>query len=116
MDLLDPVHLMTLFLLMIKSLKLLQQWLVVLLSPLMQSAVSSDKEMETQIKHTKSAHASEENNLAIPSLLTALLESDLSPSELWTKRLQQESIVIDAGIEATMYTLSTYSYHLPANS
>jgi cytochrome P450 len=98
---------------MIKSLKLLPDWLVVLLSPPMRSVMTFNKEMETQIKHAKALHASREKIMAIPSLFTALLESDLPPSELSTKRLQHEAIsVIGAGIETTMYTLSTCSYHL----
>jgi cytochrome P450 len=101
---------------MIKSLKLLPDWLVVLLSPPMRSVMTFNKEMETQIKHAKDLHASGEKTMAIPSLFTALLESDLPPSELSTKRLQHEAIsVIGAGIETTMYTLSTCSYHLLAN-
>ncbi|KAI4962195.1 hypothetical protein J4E86_001227 [Alternaria arbusti] len=115
-DLLDPVHFITQFPWMIRSLKLLPDWLVVLLSPPMRSVMTFNKEMETQIKHAKAVHASGEKTMAIPSLFTALLESDLPPSELSTKRLQHEAIsVIGAGIETTMYTLSTCSYHLLAN-
>ncbi|KAF2129626.1 cytochrome P450 [Dothidotthia symphoricarpi CBS 119687] len=115
-DLLDPIYFITQFPWTIKSLKLLPDWLVVLLSPPMWSVMTFNKEMETRIKHAKAAYASGEKNMAIPSLFTALLESDLPPTGLSTKRLQHEAIsVIGAGIKTTMYTLSTCSYHLIAN-
>ncbi|KAK6082375.1 cytochrome P450 [Seiridium cupressi] len=116
-DLLDPVHFITQFPWMIKFSKLLPEWLVVRLYPPMQSVVSFNEEMRTQILRAKAVHSSGEKNPSVsPSIFTALLGSDLPPTELSTKRLQHEAIsVIGAGIETTSYTLSTCSYHLLAN-
>jgi cytochrome P450 len=102
---------------MIKSLQLLPDWLVKILSPPMRSVIAFNQEMETQIIRAKAVHVSGEKNPMLPqSLFTSLLESDLPPEQLSTKRLQHEAIsVIGAGIETTMYTLSTCSYHLLAN-
>jgi cytochrome P450 len=116
-SLLDLVHFITQFPWMIKITKLFPDWLVELLYPEMRAVNSFNKEMETHILRAKSVHASKEKNDKVAlSLFTALLESDLPPSELTTQRLQHEAIsVIVAGVETTMYTLSTCSYHLLAN-
>jgi cytochrome P450 len=116
-SLLDPVHFITQFPWMIKTLKMLPEWLKGIISPDMRPINKFNREMEAQILRAKAVHASEEKNPTLaPSLFTALLESDLPPSELSTQRLQHEAIsVIGAGIKTTMYTLSTCSYHLLAN-
>lgn len=119
----DPVHFITQFPWMIKSLQKLPDWLVVLLSPPMRDVIAFNKEMEIQIIRAKKAAASpdydkEKGDSGAPSsLFKALIEDpDLPPSEVTTRRLQHEAIsVIGAGIETTMYTLSTCSYHLLAN-
>jgi cytochrome P450 len=101
---------------MIKSLKLFPEWLIEILSPPMKSVNWFNWQMEEQILRAKAIHASEEKDAGTPTLFRALLESDLPSNELTTKRLQHEAIsVIGAGIETTMYTLSTCSYHLLAN-
>lgn len=107
---------------MLKLSKFLPDWLVFRLAPPMRSIMAFNDEMETQILRAKSVHESGDKPdrpdklVATESLFTALLESDLPPSELSLKRLQHEAIsVIGAGIETTMYTLSTCSYHLLAN-
>ncbi|OCK73801.1 hypothetical protein K432DRAFT_410394 [Lepidopterella palustris CBS 459.81] len=116
-DLLDPVHFITQFPWMIKSLKLLSDWLIEILSTPIRSVIVFNQQMEAQILRAKALHVSgEKNTAAAQSLFTALLESDLPSTELSTKRLQHEAIsVISAGIETTMYTLFTCSYHLLAN-
>jgi cytochrome P450 len=102
---------------MIKSLQILPDWLVKILSPPMNSVIAFNEEMKAQIVRAKAVHASGEKNPTLQqSLFTALLDSDLPPAELSTKRLQHEAIsVIGAGTETTMWTLSTCSYHLLAN-
>lgn len=87
-----------------------------MLSPPMRAVHAFNAEMETQILRAKAVHASGEKGKATTSLFTALLESDLPPAELSTKRLQHEAIsVTGAGIETTMYTLSACSYHVLVN-
>lgn len=101
---------------MIKSLKMLPENIVAMLSPPMRAVLDFNKEMEVQILRAKAVHASGPKNPVVNSMFTALLDSDLPPSELETKRLQQEAIAVTGeGIETTMYMLSTCSYHLMAN-
>ncbi|KAI1497820.1 cytochrome P450 [Biscogniauxia marginata] len=116
-DLLNPVHFNTQFPWMLKPIKLLPDSLVKNVFPPMRSVIEYRSEMESQILRAKAVHASGEKKLAAtPSLFTALLESDLPPAELSTKRLQHEAIsIIAAGIETTMWCLSACSYHLLAN-
>lgn len=91
------------------------------LNPGMKSIFHFMYEMRDQIVHAKALKASGEKKVdasddAHTSLFTALLESDLPPSELETKRLQHEMMsLVGAGFETTMYSLSVASYHLLAN-
>lgn len=132
-DLLDPVHFITQFPWMIKSLQKLPEWLIKLISPPMRSVIAFNNEMKEQILRAKEVHENKQQQQQQPekekqnaqdaaqqpqhqSLFTALLESDLPAEELSTTRLQHEAIsVIGAGIETTMYTLAACSYHLLAN-
>ncbi|KAI5925079.1 cytochrome P450 [Camillea tinctor] len=116
-DLLDPVHWLTQFPWMLKSMKMLPDWLVKLSYPPMRSVIDYNHEMEAQILQAKAIHASgEKKSDSRQSLFTALLESDLPPAELSTMRLQHEAIsIIAAGLETTTTCLSVCSYHILAN-
>lgn len=96
---------------------MLPDWLVIRLSPPMKSVIAFNAEMDAQISHARAVHAAGEKAKDGPqSMFTALFDSDLPPSELEPLRLQHEAIsVIGAGIETTMYCLSTCTYHLLAN-
>ncbi|KAM4057714.1 cytochrome p450 [Hirsutella rhossiliensis] len=83
----------------------------------MRFVVAFNSEMKKKILRAKTVYASGEKNPNVAYyIFTALLESDLPTAELSTKRLQHETIsVIGAGMETTMFMLTTSSYHLLAN-
>lgn len=116
-DLLRPVHFLTQFPWMVTLSKLVPERLLGAMYAPMRSVFSFNSEMERQILRAKMVHASGEKNGESPlTLFTALLNSDLPPQELSTKRLQHEAIsVIGAGVETTKFTLMTGSFHLLAN-
>lgn len=120
----DPVHWITFFPWPFKLAKMLPDRLVKAISPTTMGAVIDyQDEMKDQIIRAKAVHApatSEKsafpdspNNNQPQSLFTALLESGLPPSELSTKRLQQEALTVTTGgMETTMYTFCRCCYYV----
>ncbi|KAI1160687.1 cytochrome P450 [Nemania serpens] len=119
-SLLEPVHFITQFPWIIKTLKLLPDWLVAIISPPMSTVLAFNNEMKAQIIRAKQIHSSGEKhvgaNESSNTLFTAILESDLPPQELEIGRLQHEAIgLIGGAVETTSYALIVCSYHVLSN-
>ncbi|KAK4235976.1 cytochrome P450 [Achaetomium macrosporum] len=116
MALMNPVHWITFFPWPFKFARMLPNRLIKAISPSMRAVIEYQDEMKDQILRAKAVHASgasKSSNSEPQSLFTALLESDLPPVELSTKRLQQEALTITTGgMETTMYTLSRCCYYV----
>ncbi|KAK3302990.1 cytochrome P450 [Chaetomium strumarium] len=124
MALMKPVHWITFFPWPFKLAKMLPGRLVRSISSTLGAVIEYQEEMKDQILCAKAAvHASatsKKKKKPSPSepqsLFTALLQSGLPPSELSTKRLQQEALaLITGGMETTMYALSRCCYYVLSN-
>lgn len=112
-DLTNPVHWFTQFSWLLKPLQILPDRVVQVLSPSMRSVLAFSNQMRSQILEAKRTQASRDKTPENPGMFTALLDSDLPSEELETQRIQHEAFsIIAAGMETTMYAMSTCCYHV----
>ncbi|KAL4795745.1 cytochrome P450, partial [Aspergillus venezuelensis] len=117
-DMMEPIHWITQFPWMFKSMKMLPDAIVCWLNPRMKSVISFNNEMLAQVRESlDKAQEEDPKGQRADTIFSSIIQSDLPRTEITAERLHDEAVsVVGAGMETTMRTLTISIFHITNNS